>query len=352
MTAAGRPAAATGLGDRIAAAVAAALRYLEETQLPSGEIPVDVSIDPRMESGRTADPSVFPTALALHSLSFAGGAARAVIDKAADFLLSEMGEGGLWRHWSRAHPHHRQLPYDVDDTSCASAALLRAGRPVPDNRAVLAANRGRDGMFRTWLVPQLRWTGLPHLRATLPALRHPAALFLFFRRTSARPGDVDAVVNANALHYLEDAQGAGAVADRLVGILAAGAESQADKWYDNAVVVRYFLSRALAPLRPDAEPLLVGEREVAPTDPLEAALRICTLADWRRAIPTSLLDRLLESQLASGGWPAAAVYHGGRRRLRRGGFAPPHPDTPRWGSEALTTAFAVEALVRAQAARK
>lgn len=347
MSGTAQSAAAGPLQERAAAAMAAALSYIEEAQLPSGEIPVEVTTDPAMRTGRVPDPSIFPTALALHSLSFAGEAARPIVERAADFLLGEMGEGGFWRHWSRAHPQHRLLPYDLDDTACASAALLRVGRRIPDNRPAVAANRARGGMFLTWLLPQLRWTGLAHLRAALPALRHPAALLLFFRRTSARPGDVDAVVNANVLHYLKDPAATAPVADRLVAILAAGAETQADKWYDDAAVVRYFLSRALAPLRPEAEDILVRRcEEGVPATALEGALRVCTLADWRRAISPTLLDRLLEGQLPSGAWPAAAVYHGGRRRLRNGGFASPHPDTPRWGSEALSTAFAVEALAR------
>lgn len=347
MSAAAPSPAAGDLQERIASAMAAALSWLRQAQLPSGEIPVEVSTDPAMQTGRVADPSVFPTALALHSLTFAGAAASPIAERAADFLLREMSEGGFWRHWSRAHPHYRLLPYDLDDTSCASAALLRAGRRIPDNRSVLAANRARGGMFLTWLLPRARWRGRAHLRATLPALLHPAALLLFFRRTSARPGDVDAVVNANVVHYLNDDPAAEAVAERLVRILEAGAETQSDKWYDDGAVVRYFLSRAVAPLRPDAGSILVrrAEEGVAAT-PLEAALRICTLGDWERAIPRLLLDQLLQGQLPSGAWPAAAVYHGGRRRLRGGGFAPPHPDTPRWGSEALSTAFAVEALAR------
>lgn len=330
-----------------AAAVAAALAFLEDAQLASGEIPVDASTDRSMRQGRSRDPSVFPTALAVHSLSFAGEAARPIIERATDFLLGEMDAGGLWRHWNRNHPHHRQLPPDLDDTSCASAALLRVGRSMLDNRAVLMGNRARDGIFLTWLLPRLRWTGLPHLRATLPRLRHPAALFLFFRRTSARAGDVDAVVNANVLHYLRDGVELGVVADRLMLVLADGREAEADKWYDNPVIVRYFLSRALAGLRPDAGAMLVHRtRETQPGTALEAALLASTLADWGQDVGSDLIARLLESQLPSGAWPAAAVYHGGRRRLPGGGFAPPHPDTPHWGSEELSAAFAVEALSR------
>lgn len=347
MSAVAAPAGAARLRAGAAAAVAAALAYLEDAQLPSGEIPVDATTDPSMRQGRSRDPSVFPAALAVHSLSFAGEAARPIVERAADFLLAEMDAGGLWRHWTRAHPYHRQLPPDLDDTSCASAALVRIGRAIPDNRAILRGNRARDGMFLTWLLPRLRWTGLPHLRATLPRLRHPATLFLFFRRTSARAGDVDAVVNANVLHYLRAAEGVEGIADRLMRVLADDREGQADKWYDNPIIVRYFLSRALAGLRADAGDILVHKTgNTQPGNALEAALLACTLADWGRDIGSELVARLLDSQLPSGAWPAAAVYHGGRRRLPGGGFAPPHPDTPHWGSEELSTAFAVEALSR------
>ena len=332
---------------RAEAALRSALGFLESVQRPSGEIPVDATSDPRMRERLVPDPSVFPTALAVHSLGFAGEAARHIVAPACRFLLGEMDEGGLWRHWVREHPHHAALPPDLDDTCCASAALARAGYAIPNNRAVVAANRLRNGMFLTWLVPQMRWTGAAHLRATLPRLRHPAALLLFFRRTSARPGDADAVVNANVLHYLGAIPGSEPVVAELLRTLAAGREAQADKWYDNPIVVRYFLSRALAGIAPEAEATLVARSEAAvPTSALEAALLICTLADWGRTAPQSVREYLLGAQLPSGGWPAAAVYHGGRRRLAQGGFAEPHPDTPRWGSEALTTSFCIEALCR------
>jgi hypothetical protein len=78
---------------------------------------------------------------------------------------------------------------------------------------------------------------------------------------------------------------------------------------------------------------------------MEQALAACTLLDCSEA-PTAHIKALLNSQAPDGSWRRAALYHGGRARLRSGGFAEPHPDTPRWGSEAITTAFAVEALSR------
>ena len=56
------------------------------------------------------------------------------------------------------------------------------------------------------------------------------------------------------------------------------------------------------------------------------------------AYPTS--RPIIEAQLPSGAWPRVGFYHMGRRRLEA------QPKTPWWGSEALTTVFAVEALSR------
>lgn len=297
-----------------------AVAFLERSQLPSGEL--------RVLAGGKPDPSVFPTALAAHALSFAPQAAH-VRDRALDFLLREMEPRGLWKHWTREHPHHHQLPPDLDDTSCASAALTRAGRTFPDNRALLLRNRNRRGHFYTW-------------KLTLTQLRHPLVAFAFFTKTSAKPFDVDAVVNANALHYLGDAP---EVVAHLMRVLRENREAHCDKWYENPFAIWYFFSRALQDKAPEAGELIVKKIATArPSNALEHALAICALRYWNRAADVAPLVAL---QLESGAWPAAPLYHGGRARRRDGTFAAPHPDTPHWGSEELTTAFSVEALARA-----
>jgi hypothetical protein len=329
----------------VEAALARALGFLRQAQLPSGELPVYATTDPTLAERAELDPSIFPTALAAQCLLFAPEAAP-IAARALDFLLAEMDGNGLWRHWTRAHPHYPSLPPDLDDTSCASAALVRGGRALPDNRSLLLANRARDGRFLTWVVPRLRWTGARHMRLVLPQLRHLPTLVMFFRLTSAKPGDIDACVNANTLHHLGRFPGDDVVTAWLVEVLRRGGERQCDKWYPNPFVVRYFLSRALAPRTPEAGPLVVERTNCeAPRNALEQALAACALLDWS-ADPSAPVQALLASQAPDGSWPRAALYHGGRTRLRSGGFAEPHPDTPRWGSEAITTAFAVEALAR------
>lgn len=306
----------------IQGAIERGVAFLARRQCPDGELPVC--------AGGIADPAVFPTAVMAHALSFAPGAAT-VRQRALDFLEAQMDSRGLWRHWPTRHPHHHVIPPDVDDTSCASAVIQTAGRRAPDNRHRLLSNRAASGLFRTWII-------------TRTELRHPVVLFGFFTQTSASVFDVDAVVNANALHYLGPGPHALPVVKHLAGVLRDGRESQCDKWYDNPFVVWYFFSRALHIVAPDLKPVLVARLTARhPTTALEAALAACAAGYW--GVPLAL-EGILSTQLDGGGWPAGALYHGGRARHRDGSLTAPHPDTPHWGSEELTTAFCIEALSR------
>ena len=328
----------------IVAALERAVSFLEATQLGSGELPIYASSDPTLAAGASIDPSIFPNALAAWSLSRWPGA-DAVRDRICDFLAAEMLSTGLWRHWPRSHPHHASLPPDLDDSSCASLALARAGRPAPDNRALLLANRDARGRFFTWIAPRLRWSGLRHSALTWRQLAHAPTLYLFFTRTSAEPRDVDAAVNANTLFHLGRFDGEAAVVELLVDALRQGRERHCDKWYENPFVIWYFFARALAGRSDDAETLLVRKLDEAELEnALEAALALSALIALGEPVNQARVESLLAAQQPDGSWPRAALYHGGRARLPDGRFAEPHPDTPRWGSEALTTAFAIEAL--------
>jgi hypothetical protein len=331
-------------GDEAGRAIARGVAFLEASQLASGEIPVLATTDPSLAERAEPDPSVFPTAVAAQALSLCPEAS-AIHARACRFLLDEKDPNGLWRHWTRGHEHAGSLPPDLDDTSCASAALAAAGTPVA-NRDILLANRRGDGLFLTWVIPRLRWTGAAHARAWLPQLAHLPTLAMFFRETSASPDDADAVVNANALFYLRDFDRRDAVIGHLLAVLRDGREAVCDKWYENRFIILYFLSRALKAAGADAAALVLERLDaVPPAGALESALAACVMLDWGRD-PAAPIASLLAGQNADGSWPRAALYHGGRERRRDGSFAPRHPDTPHWGSEALTTCFCLEALSR------
>jgi hypothetical protein len=299
--------------------------FLESAQLPSGEIPIETSPTPEMNGDCVRDPVVFPAALAARALSITSSAAR-VRSRAIDFLLREMEPDGLWRYPSREHPGHDHIPLDVDDTSIASAALAAAGRPFPNNRALLLANRERSGLFRTWIV---RWWP------------HPRKIYRFFRHTTAEVRDVDSVINANVVIYLGLCKETRPAIAHMLAVLRANGEMMSTKWYESRFTVWYFFSHALREIAPEAGEMIVPRIEAAtPRNALELALAASTLLLWNRAPD---IQPLIKAQLPSGAWPRAGFYHAGLKRISPNEF---QPTPPWWGSEALTTVLAIEALSR------
>ncbi len=295
--------------------------YLESAQLPSGEIPIEISPTPEMSGDCVREPVVFPAALAARVLSITPSAAR-VHSRALDFLQREMEPGGLWRHPSSDKPGHYYTPLDVDDTSIASAALAAAGRQFPDNRALLLAQRERGGLFRTWIV---RWW------------RHPLMTYRFFKYV-AEPRDVDSVINANAVIYLGVCEETRPAIEYMLAVLRDKREMMSTIWYGSRFTVWYFFSQALHEIAPEAGEIIVPRVEAtAPVNALELAVAASTLLLWNR-VPD--VGPLIKAQLPSGAWPSVGFYHMGQRRGET------QPKTPWWGSEALTTVFAVEALAR------
>lgn len=302
-------------------AIEKGVAYLESAQLPSGEVPIETSPTPEMSDEGVREPCVFPAALAARTLSITSSAAR-VRSRALDFLEHEMHPDGLWRHPSSEKPQHYDTPLDVDDTSIASVALAAAGRRVPDNRRFLLANRDRGGLFRTWIV---RWWP------------HPFLTYRFFKYV-AELRDVDAVVNANVVIYLGGCEETRPAIEYMLAALRADREMMSTIWYGSRFTVWYFFSQALHEIAPEAGEMIVPRVEAAtPVNALERAVAISTLLLWNR-VPD--VQPLMDAQLRSGAWPRAGFYHMGRRRLDS------QPKPPWWGSEALTTVFAVEALTR------
>jgi len=302
-------------------AIEKGVAYLESAQLPSGEIPIERSPTAEMSGDCVREPVVFPAALAARALSITPSAAR-VRSRALDFLLREMEPDGLWRHPSSEKPGYYYTPLDVDDTSIASAALAAAGRWFPNNRAPLLANRERSGLFRTWIV---RWW------------RHPLMTYRFFKYT-AELRDVDAVVNANVVIYLGICEETRPAIEHMLAVLRANREMISTIWYGSRFTVWYFFSQALHEIAPEAGEMIVPRIEAtAPVNSLELAVAASTLLLWNR-VPD--VGPLIEAQLPSGAWPRVGFYHMGHRQLDS------QPKPPWWGSEALTTVFAVEALTR------
>lgn len=331
--------------EKVDSAIARALDFLARIQQEDGSFQVMTCLDPAMESDCVPDPSVFPTALVVQAISQVAGS-ELIRNRALPFLLSEQDRDGLWYHWTKDHPLRYKLPPDLDDTSCVSQALVASGLSQPGNRGLLLANRDGQGLFYTWVTPRPRLVlSLAYWRVILPKLRNFPILVGFFKQTSAKPYDIDAVVNANVLYYLGVSAETRPVVDFLMGVLHRHEEKHCDKWYENPFVVWYAFSRALHGAIPEAGDIIAQRVGTAkPTNMLETAMAALALLYFGMLPNNDVLAALLKGQTASGAWPRAALYHGGRTRLQDGTFEAPSHGTPYWGSEALTTAFCIEAL--------
>lgn len=301
----------TDAGIGLEGALDRALAFLAAHQLPHGELPIYRTSDRAMEGEATFHSSPYATAYTLHCLRFVdGGENTELARRARVFLAEEMEPPGVWRYY--ASRSDRLLPPDLDDTACA-AAVLRAW----DDRLALGlglrlflANRDGEGRFRTFL--------------------------------HGGDNNVCALVNANVLFFLgerPETRGAVAFLNRTV---AEGREREASVYGVDDLAFYYVLARACAAgvAGLAASRQTVVERTLARRrddgsfgDPLATALAAATLYRLGFGDPTVLggaCRSLVATQHRDGSWPRSAFYLD---------FGPGY-----YGSEELTTAFAVEAL--------
>lgn len=324
--------------------------FLHEKQLAYGEFKSYMSPDANMQEKCIFDSSPFATALILYSLGFVEGAEGAKVTemkaKALEFLRAEMEFPGIWRYRSSHNTRKKRIPPDLDDTCCISHALEQNGIAFPNNKKLILANRNKEGLFYTWLVP--RWTTQLNPTYWFVALREALSfitLYFFWQKAEANPDDVDAVVNANVLLYLGQSELTKPVIDYLIGIIQQRREDSSDKWHLNRFTFYYMLSRAyfngataLALVKDEIIERIINfsEPNGAIGNAMETGLAICTLLNFssQPSVLPQAISYLLETQKQSGEWKKFVLYKGG-------------PNSPRgWGSEELSTGFCLEALAR------
>jgi len=325
-------------------AVQRGIEFLAKSQLPSGEFKTLVASDPDISLNAKHDPCIFSTVnVATCLLEVPDRGVRPIINKAADFLQSEMLEGALWRFWVQAHPGSCGMPPDVDDTSCAAECLRRLNYKIPDNRRVLLANRNRKGLFRTWITPVPRHfflRGGTVLLRYFWKTRRERRIFFTSGSEIPRTCTVESVVNANALLYLGDSPETAAAAAWIGEVVRKRRASMTDRYYQSEAALFYSvvrgIERKLKSLFPLAQPIVdaLTALDVKNLSPLHLALCIraqtslCPDADQLR----ERISLLLSSQAPDGGWPAAAYYYDGYARSLC------------WGSRELTTGYCLESV--------
>lgn len=300
----------------IESAVSRAVGFLADRQLPSGEIRTFRSTDRDLARDLVFESSPYGTTYVLYALGFVDDPrAAAVAARGREFLADEMEPPGLWRYYSSWNA--KTLPPDLDDTSCAAFALRHDHDAIGLglHLRLLLANRDTEGRFRTFLTDG--------------------------------GNNVDAVVNANVLFYLGEREETRAACAWLCDLVNREEEGRASLYGVDDLSLYYVLSRAFAQgiqgLAPCRERIVrrVTARQAEDGsfgDPLATALAVASLLNFLPAggrRPRKLgpaVRSLLSEQREDGSWPRSTFYVD-----FAGGF---------YGSEELSTAFALEALGR------
>ena len=326
-------------------AIERGLDWTLSNQTPAGELVSFASPLEEPEPVWVPDSLKFITALGAVALDeIDDPRASTVVDRAVTFLRRERESCAQWRYWSQENEQYDFTPPDADDTACASLAVATRGDRTRSNVGVLLANRDDRGRFYTWLVPRGRlgprtgWAMRDELRGAVRRRREE-----LWATTEAERDDVDGVVNTNVIRYL--GRRAPDAAVRWVrSIVEDGAEHDCDKWHRNP----FTLYAAVADARrrgvesfSSVGPVVV-RRVTNRIDggtvgsAMDDALALLALQGFEGApsAQDELARSLLRTQSDDGSWGRSIFYYGGPREV----FG--------WASEALATAWALQALHR------
>ncbi len=248
--------------------------------------------------------------------------AKAICASTRAYLSDTVEYPGLWRYY-------RHLPADLDSTALCSLVIgdhpwIFLGRNVPR----MLANRDEEGCFTTWVLEE----------------DEPDVVLPF--RIEADP-----VVNANVIAYLGDRPETEDAQRWLEALIAEGKIEGSSKWYPDTVAIYYAATRAIARVQPALDRLrpIIAERildlrndEGEFANVLQAAQAVAALynigsredMDAKR-----MAETFISAQREDGGWPEILAF--GDQSLKWGAIG-----QIGHGSEAVTSAFCIEALER------
>ena len=279
----------------------------------------------------TADPDIprhferpaFVSAFCMLALESCKDArARAIRAATEAYLAHTIEYPGLWRYY-------RHLPQDLDSTALCS--LVLGNHPwifLERNLPPILANRDEEGRFMTWVL----------------ARDEPDVVSRF--RIEADP-----VVNANVIAYLGDRPETKDAQRWLEGLIAEGRVEGWSKWYPDEVAIYYATARAVIRIQPALDGLrpALADRILGLLDDkgdfagiLQAAQAVSALYNiegLERIDVKRQMESFLSLQREDGSWPELLAF--GDQSLKWGTVG-----QIGHGSEAVTSAFCIEALER------
>ena len=246
--------------------------------------------------------------------------AKAMCSATKAYLADTIEYPGLWRYY-------RHLPQDLDSTSLCSLVIgthpwILLGRNVPR----MLANRDEEGRFMTWVLAEDE----PNVVST-------------FRL------EADPVVNANVIAYLGDHPETKDAQRWLGALVTEDSLEGSSKWYPDTVAIYYAITRsmvraqpALGQLRPVLADRILGLRDGSGEfgnilQSAQAVSALYNIGSLQLVDAKRQLERFISSQRADGSWPEFLAF--GDQSLKWGTVG-----QIGHGSEAVTSAFCVEAL--------
>ena len=248
--------------------------------------------------------------------------ARAICTATKAYLIDTIEYPGLWRYYSH-------LPPDLDSTALCSLVIgthpwIWLGRNVP----AMLANRDEEGRFMTWVLAEDEPDVVSRFRI-----------------------EADPVVNANLLACLGDHPGTRDARRWLETLVTEGTLEGSSKWYPDTVTVYYAIARAMIRAAPALDPLrpILADRILDLRDEkggfgnvlqtAQAVSALYNIGNLERIDAKREVERLMSSQRGDGSWPELLAF--GDQSLKWGVVG-----QIGHGSEAVTSAFCIEALER------
>ncbi len=279
----------------------------------------------------TADPEVprhyerppFISAFCALALECCGDArARSICAATRAYLINTIEYPGFWRYY-------RHLPQDLDSTALCSLVIdthpwIFLGRNVPR----ILANRDEEGRFMTWVLEGDEPDVVSRFRI-----------------------EADPVVNANVIACLGDCPETRDAQRWLEALITDAKLKGSSKWYPDEVAIYYATARAMLRARPALDRLrpILADRILGLRDDkgafgnvLQAAQAVSALSSvggLERIDAKREVERFTSSQHEDGSWPELLAF--GDQTVKWGTFG-----QIGHGSEAVTTAFCIEALER------
>ncbi len=248
--------------------------------------------------------------------------ARAICTATKAYLIDTIEYPGFWRYY-------RHLPPDLDSTALCSLVIgthpwIWLGRNVPG----MLANRDEEGRFMTWVLAEDEPDVVSRFRI-----------------------EADPVVNANVLACLGNHPATRDARRWLEALVTEDRLEGSSKWYPDTVTIYHAITRAMIRAKPALDHLrpMLADRILGLRDEkggfgnvlqtAQAVSALHNIASLESIDAKREVERVLSSQRGDGSWPELLAF--GDQSLKWGVVG-----QIGHGSEAVTSAFCIEALER------